>query len=124
MFNKVQLIGFTGSDVDIRTVPGGKKVAVLRVATSRFARKDGERRDHTTWHQVEIWNPATVSWLESRPLPKGSKVFVEGEIRHDRYTDSHGAERVFSKVVVVGVQHQLKSLDRPELEVDADGLAG
>jgi single-strand DNA-binding protein len=40
-------------------------------------------------------------------------VFVEGEIRNDRYTDRDGQERFFSKVVVATPQHELKSLDRP-----------
>ena len=90
MLNKVQLIGFTGADAEIRTVSGGKKVATLRVATNRYTKKDSDRKDYTTWHQVEIWNQRTVGWLEGRSLPKGSKVFVEGEIRHDRYTDQSG----------------------------------
>ncbi len=51
------------------------------------------------------------------PLPKGSKVFVEGETRHDRYTDKDGQERFFSKVVVATPQHELKSLDRQETPV-------
>ena len=114
MLNKVQLIGFTGAEAEIRTTNGGKKVATLRVATSRYTKKGGERTDYTTWHQVEIWNQATVNWLASRGLPKGAKVFVEGEIRHDRYTDNSGQERFFSKVVVATPQHELKSLDRPE----------
>ena len=114
MLNKVQLIGFTGADAEIRTVSGDKKVATLRVATNRYTKKGGERKDYTTWHQVEIWNQATVNWLASRSLPKGAKVFVQGEIRHDRYTDNEGVERFFSKVVIAMAGHELKSLDRPE----------
>ena len=63
MLNKVQLIGFTGADAEIRTVSGGKKVATLRVATNRYTKKDGDRKDYTTWHQVEIWNQGAVGWL-------------------------------------------------------------
>lgn len=48
MLNKVQLVGFTGADAEIPTIPGGKKVAVLRVATSRYTKKSGERQDFTT----------------------------------------------------------------------------
>ena len=114
MLNKVQLIGFTGAEADIRTTSGGKKVATLRVCTSRYTKKGGERKDYPTWHQVEIWNQATVTWLASRGLAKGAKIFVEGEIRNDRYTDKDGQERFFSKVVVATPQHELKSLDRPE----------
>ena len=114
MLNKVQLIGFTGADAEIRTVAGDKKVATLRVATNRYTKKGGERKDYTTWHQVEIWNQATVNWLASKGLAKGAKVFVQGEIRHDRYTDKDNQERFFSKVVIAAPGHELKSLDRPE----------
>jgi single-strand DNA-binding protein len=118
MLNKVQLIGFTGGEAEIRSVAGGKKVASLRVATSRYSRKGGERKDFTTWHQIEIWNQATVTWLATRGLSKGAKVFVEGEIRHDRYTDGAGQERFFSKIVIATPQHELKSLDRSDLNED------
>jgi len=113
MLNKAQLIGFTGAEAEIRTTAGGKKVAVLSAATSRCTKKAGDLKDYTTWHTVEIWSPATVKWLEGRALPKGS-VFVEGEIRHDRYTDKGGQERFFSKVVVVTPRHDLKFLDKLE----------
>jgi single-strand DNA-binding protein len=56
MLNKVQLIGFTGAAAEIRTLSDDKKVATLRVATNRHTKKGGERKDYTTWHQVEIWN--------------------------------------------------------------------
>lgn len=114
MLNKVQLIGFTGAEAEIRSTAGGKKVATLRVATNRYTKKGGEKKDYTTWHTVEVWNPGTVKWLEGRSLPTGSKVFVEGEIRHDRYTDTGGTKRFFSKVIVATPQHELKFLDRPE----------
>jgi len=119
MLNKVQLIGFTGAEAEVRTTAGGKKVATLRVATSRYTKKGGAKKDYTTWHTVEVWNAGTVKWLEGCSLPTGTKVFVEGEIRHDRYTDKDGVERFFSKVVVATPQHELKSLDKPDQkEVD------
>lgn len=114
MLNKAQLIGFTGADSEIRTTLKGKTYAALRLATSRYAKKEDQRQDFTTWHQVEIWSPATVKWLTSRVLAKGSKVYVEGEIRHERYTDKDGKEHFFAKIVVAGPGHELKALDRPE----------
>ena len=114
MLNQVQLIGFTGADAEIRTTQGGKRLAVLRVATGRYTKKDGERKDYTTWHTVEIWNQATVNWLASRGLSKGSKVFVQGEIRNERFTDKDQQDRYFTKVVIAMPGHELKTLDRPE----------
>jgi single-strand DNA-binding protein len=113
MLNQVQLIGFTGAEPEIRNA-GENKVAILRVATSTYKTKGGEKREFTTWHTIEIWSPRTIKWLSSRPLPKGSKVFVQGEIRHDRYTDEKGVEKFFSKVSVAGPGQMVKTLDRPE----------
>ena len=96
MLNQVQLIGFTGAEAEFRTTQGGKKVATLRVCTSRYTKKNVERKDYPTWHQVEIWNQPTVNWLASKGLAKGAKVFVQGEIRQDRYTDKDGVERFFA----------------------------
>ena len=120
MLNQVQLIGFTGAEPEIRTAKS-KKVATLRVCTSRYTKKDGERKDYSTWHQIEIWNQATVNWLATKGLPKGAKVFIQGEIRHDRYTDNSGVERFFSKVVIATPGHELKSLDRPEQNPAEEG---
>ena len=103
MLNQAQLIGYTGAEPEIRTTTSGKPVATLRVCTSRYSKAKGERKDYPTWHQVEIWTPAT-----------GTKVFVQGEIRHDRYTDKDGVERFFSKVVVTAPGQTLTALDRPE----------
>jgi len=114
MLNQVQLIGFTGADVEIRTTQGGKTLAILRVATGRYTKKDGERKDYTTWHTVEIWNQATVNWLATRGLSKGAKVFVQGEIRNERFTDKDNQDRYFTKVVIAMPGHELKTLDRPE----------
>lgn len=114
MLNQVQLIGFTGAEAEVRTTQGGKQVAMLRVCTSRTTRKDGERKDYPVWHQIEIWAPATVKWLADKGLPKGAKVYVQGEIRHDRYTDKDGVERFFSKIVVTTPGQTLTALDRPE----------
>ncbi len=116
MLNQVQLIGFTGADAEVRTTQGGKPVATVRVCTSRTTRMGGERKDYPTWHQIEIWVPATVKWLADNGLPKGAKVLVQGEIRHDRFTDQDGVERFFSKVVVARPGQMLTALDRPEPE--------
>jgi single-strand DNA-binding protein len=114
MLNQVQLIGFTGAEAEIRTTQGGKKVATLRVCTNRYTKKGGERKDYPTWHTVEIWNQATVNWLDSKGLPKGAKVFVQGEIRNEQFTGDDNQKRYFTKVVVATPSHELKSLDRPE----------
>lgn len=93
------------------------------MAASRYTKKSGERQDFTTWRQVEIRGPGTVDWLGSRPLLKSSKVYVEGEIRNERYTGKDDQEHFFTKVAVAGPGHELKSIDRPQADpADEAGL--
>ena len=101
MLNKAQLIGFTGAEAEIRTTAGGKKVAVLSVATSRYTKKGGDRKDYTTWHTVRDLEPSRRS--------SGSK---DGRCRRGRRCSSKARsattatptraarERFFSRVVV------------------------
>mgnify|MGYP001548574860 CR=1 FL=1 len=55
-----------------------------------------------------------MNWLASKGLAKGAKVYVQGEIRHDHFTDKEGVERYGSKGCIAMPGHELKSLDRPE----------
>ena len=48
-------------------------------------------------------------------------MFVQGEIRHDQYTDKDGVERYFANVVIAAPGHELKSLDRPESNPAEEG---
>ena len=50
-------------------------------------------------------------------------MFIQGEIRNERYTDRDDvASALFSKVVIAMPGHELKSLDRPEQNPAAEGL--
>ena len=48
--NKVMLIGNLGADPEIRTTPGGARVAQFSLATSRqWTSKGGEKQEKTEW---------------------------------------------------------------------------
>ena len=121
MLNQVQLIGFTGAEAEIRTTQGGKKVATLRVGHQPL-HQEGRRAEglHHLAPGRDL-EPGHGQLARLRALPKGAKVFVQGEIRHDRYTDKDGVERFFSKVVIATPGHELKSLDRPESNPAEEG---
>jgi len=54
--NKVILVGNLGSDPEVRTTPGGQRVANFRIATSRnWTGQDGQRQEKTEWHSIVAW---------------------------------------------------------------------
>jgi len=98
--NKVILIGNLGRDPEIRSMQTGK-VAQLAVATSETwnDKNTGERKEQTEWHRVVIFNPRLVDVAE-KMLQKGSKVYIEGNLRTRKWTGQDGKENYTTEIVL------------------------
>src|SRR5690349_5012826 len=83
--NKVQLIGNLGSNPEIRTLDGGKKMARFSVATNETYRSaKGEKVTETQWHNLVAWGK--VAEIAEQFLVKGSEVAIEGKLINRNYT--------------------------------------
>ena len=112
--NKVILIGNLGADPEIKSFQNGGKVANLRLATSETwkDRTTGERKERTEWHNVVIQSEGLVGVVE-RYLHKGSKIYVEGQLRTRKWQDRDGNDRYTTEVSVGGLGGVLTMLDGP-----------
>ena len=112
--NKVILIGNLGADPEIKSFQNGGKIANLRIATSEQwkDRATGERKERTEWHSVVINGDGLVGVVE-RFLKKGSKVYIEGNLRTRKWQDRDGNDRYTTEVVVAGLGGSLTMLDGP-----------
>ena len=110
--NKVILIGNLGRDPEVRNFQNGGKVCNLRIATSENwkDRNTGERRERTEWHSVSILNEGLVRVAEQY-LKKGSKVYIEGQLRTRKWQDKDGNDRYSTEVVQQGFGSTLTMLD-------------
>src|SRR5712671_1078474 len=102
--NKVILIGNLGQDPKIKTTRGGKKWAMISVATSRrwTDKESGEKTEKTHWHNVVTFHNDTAEMLEAK-AKKGSRVYVEGELENRSYHDIEiDKDRWVTEVVVSG----------------------
>ena len=98
--NKVQLIGHLGADPEIKSFQSGDKVANLRIATSEsWKDRDGNKQERTEWHSVAIFGDGLVGIVE-RYTRKGSKVFLEGQLRTRKWQDQNGNDRYSTEVVL------------------------
>lgn len=103
MKNSVQLVGRPGTDVECTTLSTGRKVAKVRLATNEYYKdKNGERVQHTEWHNLTGWGP--VAELMERLLVKGQTVVIEGKMTHRSYEDKSGNTRYFSEIVVRSIE--------------------
>jgi single-strand DNA-binding protein len=110
--NKVILIGNLGADPEVKSFQNGGRVANLRIATSENwkDRNTGERQERTEWHTVAIFSEGLVGVVE-RFLKKGSKVYVEGQLRTRKWQDQQGQDRYSTEVVLQGPGAVLTMLD-------------
>ncbi len=113
--NKVMLIGHLGADPEVRSFQNGGKVCNLRIATSESwrDRQTGERQTRTEWHSVAIFSEGLVGVAE-RYLRKGSKVFIEGQLRTRKWQDQSGQDRYSTEVALQGRNGTLTMLDRAD----------
>lgn len=110
--NQVQLIGNLGADPETKSFQNGGKIANLRIATSESwkDKSTGERKERTEWHSVTIQNEGLVGVAE-RFLRKGSKVFVQGQLRTRKWQDQSGNDRYTTEIVLGGFDAKLVMLD-------------
>jgi single-strand DNA-binding protein len=109
--NKVILIGNLGADPEVKSFSNGGRVANLRIATSEKwkDKASGERKERTEWHSVVLQSDGLVGVAE-KYLHKGSKVYIEGQLRTRKWQDQSGTDR-YTTEVSVGVGGSLTMLD-------------
>jgi single-strand DNA-binding protein len=94
-----EIIGNVGS-VEIKAIKGGKKLAVLSVATSeRWKRDSGEWAEKTLWHRVAVFPGPKVERIEAQ-VQKGTRVRLVGQVRPASYDDAKGVTRYTVEFVV------------------------
>jgi single-strand DNA-binding protein len=110
--NKVILIGNLGADPEVKSFQNGGRIANLRIATSENwkDKNTGEKKERTEWHTVVLNSDGLVGVAE-RYLKKGSKVYIEGQLRTRKWQDASGNDRYSTEVSVGGMGGVLTMLD-------------
>lgn len=92
MYNRCEVIGNTGSDVDMRFTPTGQPVSTFRLASNRkYTTSDGERKEETDWFTVVCWGK--LAETVNQYLDKGRQVFVAGRISLHEWDGQDGVRR-------------------------------
>lgn len=110
--NKVILIGNLGADPEVKSFQNGGRIANLRIATTESwkDKQTGEKKERTEWHSVVLQSDGLVGVAE-RFLRKGSKVYVEGQLRTRKWQDQSGNDRYTTEISVGGIGGVLTMLD-------------
>ena len=101
--NKVILIGNVGQDPETRALPSGGSVTNVTLATSESwkDRDTGEQKENTEWHRLVFFK--RLAEIAGEYLKKGSKVYVEGQLR-TRQWEREGQKHYTTEIVVREMQ--------------------
>lgn len=114
--NKAIILGFVGNEPEIKQTKSGDNVANFSVATSTSwkDKSSGEKKEATEWHRVTAFG--NLANVVANYVKKGSKVYVEGSIKTEKYTDKDGVEKYATKIIVQGFNSTIQLLDSKKEE--------
>jgi len=101
--NKVILVGNLGRDPETRYMPSGGAVTNVSIATCKSwrDRDSGEQKERTEWHRIVFFN--RLAEIANEYLKRGSKVYVEGELR-TREWEREGQKHYTTEIVANEMQ--------------------
>ena len=102
MLNKVQMIGHLGN-IESTTLPNGTVLTKLSLAVNKkYKDKQGVKQEKTTWFNVHAFSK--LGELVSQYAKVGNLVYIEGELKIDKYTDKTGVEKMITVIVANACQ--------------------
>lgn len=96
--NKVLLIGYLGSDPELRYTSSGVAVATFSIATNiRWTDVDGNVQEKTEWHNIVAWRK--LAEICGEWLKKGRRVYVEGRLQTRTWDDKNGVKHWKTEII-------------------------
>ena len=101
--NKHQCIGRLGKDPELKYTPAGMAVVNISVACgSSWNDKNGQKQERTEWINYVAYDK--LAEIIGKYLSKGSKVFLEGELRTRKWQAQDGTDRYTTEIVASEMQ--------------------
>lgn len=94
--NKVILIGYVGSDPDVRYPEKDRPVAFVSLATNEYYANAGT--EVTEWHKL-VMGGQNAQFAE-KYIRKGTHLYVEGKLRSREYEDKLKIRRRVTEIIV------------------------
>jgi len=97
MVNKVILLGYVGKDPEVRHMDNNMVVARFPLATNERWIKDGNKTEHTEWHNIVMWRG--MAETAEKYIHKGTSLYIEGRLRTRSYDDKDGIKRYSTDII-------------------------
>lgn len=103
--NKVILVGTLGKDPETLVFNDGGSITKVSIATNEAwtDKQTGQQHEKTEWHSIEF--RGRLSDIASQYLHKGSKIYIEGKLRTDKWQDQNtGENRYATRIQAINLQ--------------------
>jgi single-strand DNA-binding protein len=114
--NKVILLGHAGKDPEVHILRSGTLVNLSLATSERYKDNRGEWQERTEWHNLV--GCQRIGEILRDYVRKGSRIFVEGELRTRSWEDRETGQRKFRTEVVV---HEVSLLSQGPVPNGANG---
>jgi single-strand DNA-binding protein len=105
--NKVILLGHAGKDPQAHILPSGTLVNLPLATSERYKDNRGEWQERTEWHNLVGYQ--RIGEILRDYVRRGSRIFVEGELRTRSWEDRESGQKRFRTEVVV---HEISLLSQ------------
>lgn len=96
--NRCTIIGRLTRDPEVKSIPSGKSVCTITVATSRvWTDAGGQKQKESEFHNVVLWGK--LAEIAGQYMRKGARVYMEGRIRTREWTGQDGVKRYRTEIV-------------------------
>ena len=113
MFAQATIIGNLTKNIELRYTASGTAIGNTAIAsTHKFNAANGEKREETCFIDVIFMGKSAE--IANQYLAKGSRIFIEGRLKFDRWTDNNGQSRS-KHSVAVDKMIMLDTKDRQEI---------
>ncbi len=114
--NKVILLGHAGKDPEVHILRSGILVNLSLATSDGYKDNRGEWQERTEWHNLVGYQ--RIGEILRDYVRKGSRIFVEGELRTRSWEDRETGQRKFRTEVVV---HEVSLLSHGSAPNGANG---
>jgi single-strand DNA-binding protein len=97
--NRATILGRLTRDPEVKTIPNGRTVATMGVATNRvWTDQDGAKQERVEYHNCVLWGK--LGEIAGQYLTKGRRVYMEGRIQTRDWVGQDGVKRYRTEIVV------------------------
>jgi len=101
--NRVILVGRLGNEPQVLNTFKGNNITRLSLATDdSYKNGKGDVITHTEWHRITLFNK--LAEIAAQYLHKGSRIYLEGRLKTNKYVDKNEIERYSIEVIAESFQ--------------------